>query len=159
MAWHPVAKRNVALSILRSRHQRQATSISHSFFTTSGRLTAMRSCSGARVTWKRAGPLTSIARRCKSYDQARYNEEYWLGKVQEGLGNRPDSPRVDSTTNSVRTAAGDLPLSPVFDPKWISNKTRKTKAKKAAASGRFQSKVYNNIYGRCNPIEFHRELN
>lgn len=110
---------------------------------------AMRRCSRVRPNQVSATPLSSTPRRWKSYDRESLSDEALLPQLEEGLGDSADSPRLDLTRKSVRTAAGELPISPLFDPKWIASGRRTTKsAPPKKPSGRFRSKVYNNPYGR-----------
>ncbi|KAL2211790.1 hypothetical protein CC79DRAFT_1364085 [Sarocladium strictum] len=109
----------------------------------------MRACCRAQKSWFAPKPLSSTPRRWRSHNSASLNEEALLDKIEEGLGNAPDKPRVDPATKRVKTAAGELPISPLFDPKWIASRRRKTKEYNHKPSGRFRSKVYNNIFARA----------
>lgn len=107
----------------------------------------MRTCCRAQKSWVPPKPLGSTHRRWRSHNSATLTEETLLDKIEEGLGDAPDKPRVDPATKRVRTAAGELPISPLFDPQWIASRRRKTKEYNPKPSGRFRSKVYNNIFG------------
>jgi hypothetical protein len=107
----------------------------------------MKTCCRARRSWIPPQPFDLIPRRWRSHDRASLTEEALLDKIEAGLGDAPDKPRVDPVTKHVRTAAGELPISPLFDPKWIASRRRKTKVYNPKPSGRFRSKVHNNTYG------------
>lgn len=88
-------------------------------------------------------------KRWNSYDHAALTYEALAHKVQDGLGTdeHAKSIKVNLDEKTITTAAGDLPLSPVFDPKWMKARRRQKKAPPNAPSGRFRTKLQNNPFG------------
>lgn len=89
------------------------------------------------------------AQRWHSYDKASLTREALLRKVEAGLGHDADgeSLKVDPEAKIISTAAGDLPISPIFDPAWMQARRRTEKAAPGPPLGRFRRKLANNPFG------------
>lgn len=89
------------------------------------------------------------AQRWHSYDKASLTKEALLRKVEAGLGHDADgeSLKVDPEAKIISTAAGDLPISPIFDPAWMQARRRTEKAAPGPPLGRFRRKLANNPFG------------
>ncbi|KAK0392014.1 hypothetical protein NLU13_1512 [Sarocladium strictum] len=109
----------------------------------------MKRCCRTHTAWLSPKPSSTLPRRWKSHDSASLTQEALLNKIEEGLGDAPDRPRVDPIKKSVQTVAGELPISPLFDPEWLAKRRRRTKVYNPKPSGRFRSKVHNNTYARA----------
>lgn len=70
--------------------------------------------------------------------------------VEAGLGEdtRGNRLRIDAESKTISTAAGSLPISPVFDPVWIQARRRQRKEDPSKPMGRFRKKLANNPYGQ-----------
>jgi hypothetical protein len=90
------------------------------------------------------------ARRWASHDKSTLSKEALQRKVEAGLGHDADGKplRVDTDAGTVSTAAGDLPLSPVFDPSWIKSRRRQRKADPRPPTGRLRKKLPLNPFGK-----------
>ncbi|KAF4121888.1 Thioesterase domain [Geosmithia morbida] len=85
-------------------------------------------------------------RRWASYDKASLTREELLRQVQADLDK---SIRVDAEAKTISTSAGDLPISPVFDPAWIQSRRRQRKPDAGKPTGRFRRKLRLNPYARA----------
>lgn len=88
-------------------------------------------------------------KRWNSYDRSALTQDALTQKVQDGLGtdNHARSIKLNLDEKTITTAAGDLPLSPLFDPKWLKARRRQKKTPPSAPSGRFRTKLHNNPFG------------
>ncbi|PNP56167.1 hypothetical protein THARTR1_03692 [Trichoderma harzianum] len=91
------------------------------------------------------------AQRWHSYDKASLTREALLRKVEAGLGRDADgeSLKVDAEAKIISTAAGDLPISPIFDPAWMQARRRTAKAAPGPPLGRFRRKLANNPFAQA----------
>ncbi|KAL6821321.1 hypothetical protein V8C40DRAFT_52165 [Trichoderma camerunense] len=91
------------------------------------------------------------AQRWHSYDKASLTKEALLQKVEAGLGHDADgeSLKVDPEAKLISTAAGDLPISPIFDPAWMQARRRTEKAAPGPPLGRFRRKLANNPFAQA----------
>ncbi|KAL7953097.1 Alpha/Beta hydrolase protein [Trichoderma compactum] len=91
------------------------------------------------------------AQRWHSYDKASLTREALLRKVEAGLGRDTDgdSLKVDPEAKTISTAAGDLPISPIFDPAWMQARRRTAKAAPGPPLGRFRRKLANNPFAQA----------
>ncbi|KAL7784615.1 hypothetical protein V8C37DRAFT_395458 [Trichoderma ceciliae] len=91
------------------------------------------------------------AQRWHSYDKASLTKEALLQKVEAGLGNDADgeSLKVNAETRTISTAAGDLPISPIFDPVWMQARRKTVKAAPGPPLGRFRRKLANNPFAQA----------
>ncbi|KAI6781217.1 uncharacterized protein J7T54_002574 [Emericellopsis cladophorae] len=83
------------------------------------------------------------ARRWASHDRSTLTPEALLEQVQAGLD---EDTKVIPEQKKVSTPAGELPISPVFDPAWIKSRRRERKPAGAPVSGRFRKKLVSNPY-------------
>lgn len=92
------------------------------------------------------------ARRWASYDKSALAPEVLHRKVEAGLGHDTDGNplRIDAESGTVSTAAGDLPISPLFDTAWIKPRRRQRKEDPSSPTGRFRRKLTLNPYGTTN---------
>lgn len=104
----------------------------------------MRRCTAALPTCR-----SWQARRWTSYDRSVSTEDALRQQVEAGLGrdNHGEPLRIDTAAKTISTAAGTLPISPMFDPNWIRAKRRVTKAKPQSPTGRFRRKLIQNPFG------------
>lgn len=111
----------------------------------SGQTTAMRSCVRTSVSSK----LGSQQLRWASHKPETLTKKALLEQVQAGLGKDVDGKplRLNPKSKTVSTAAGHLPISPVFDPAWMQTRRRQTKADPQRPEGRFRRKLIMNPYG------------
>ena len=97
----------------------------------------------AQASHLRKSYVNSIARRWTSYDKSTLTEEALAAQVQAGLG---DDVKLNLETRTIDTTELSLPISPLFEPKWIKPRKRETKVA-AHPQGRFRRKIFNNPYG------------
>jgi hypothetical protein len=109
---------------------------------------AMKRCTVLRPSSFRALNLHQ-AQRWHSYDKASLTKEALLQKVEAGLGYDADGEalKVNSEAKTISTAAGDLPISPIFDPAWMQARRKTAKAPQGPPLGRFRRKLANNPFG------------
>ncbi|KAH6603246.1 hypothetical protein Trco_008021 [Trichoderma cornu-damae] len=88
------------------------------------------------------------AQRWRSYDRASLTKEALLQKVEAGLGGDADgeSLKVNAEARTISTAAGDLPISPIFDPAWMQARRKAAKTAAGPPLGRFRRKLANNPF-------------
>ncbi|KAG6010357.1 hypothetical protein E4U21_006921 [Claviceps maximensis] len=105
------------------------------------RLTLRFGCSG----------LGSQGRRCISYDKAALTKEVLQKQVEAGLDNGDDGEaiRLDHESKTISTAAGELPVSPLFDADWMKARRRQRKDDAGKPTGRFRKKLANNPYAQA----------
>lgn len=110
---------------------------------------AMKSVTAVRATQLRSLVQPACQRRWRSYDRREITEEALLEKVNASFGDDAYATplSVDADTKTISTANGNLPISPLFDPAWMSARRRQTKGP-PASSGRFRKKLLNNPYGK-----------
>ncbi|EHK19583.1 uncharacterized protein TRIVIDRAFT_46311 [Trichoderma virens Gv29-8] len=91
------------------------------------------------------------AQRWHSYDKASLTREALLQKVEAGLGRDADgeSLKVNPEAKTISTAAGDLPISPIFDPAWMQARRKTAKAAPGPPLGRFRRKLANNPFAQA----------
>jgi hypothetical protein len=70
--------------------------------------------------------------------------EALLEQVQSGLD---EDTKAIPDQKKILTPAGELPISPVFDPAWIKSRRRERKPAGAQVTGRFRKKLISNPYG------------
>ena len=89
------------------------------------------------------------APRWHSYNKGSLTREALLEKVEAGLGRDADgeSLTVNPEAKTISTAAGDLPISPLFDPAWMQARRKTAKAAAGPPLGRFRRKLANNPFG------------
>ncbi|KAG5929987.1 hypothetical protein E4U42_003641 [Claviceps africana] len=95
--------------------------------------------------------LGSQGRRCISYDKAALTNEALQKQVEAGLddgGNR-EMISVDHESKTISTAAGELPISPLFDADWMKARRRQRKDEAGKPTGRFRRKLANNPYAQA----------
>lgn len=94
------------------------------------------------------------ARRWVSHDKSTLTPDVLQRQVEAGLGHDADGNplRVAAESGTVSTAAGDLPISPVFDPAWIKSRRRQRKDDPVKPLGRFRRKLTLNPYGIRNTV-------
>merc|ERR1712000_210417 len=102
---------------------------------------AMKRCTAALPTTR-----SWQARRWASHDRSTLTPEALLEQVQSGLD---EDTKIIPDQKKVSTPAGELPLSPVFDPAWIKSRRRERKPAGAPVSGRFRKKLVLNPYARA----------
>ena len=116
----------------------------NSLLCNSSQFIAMKRCTATLRTTR-----SWQARRWASHDKATLTPEALRRKVEAGLGHdaHGNPLRVDTESGTVSTAAGDLPISPVFDPTWIKSRRRQRKDEPSTPTGRFRRKLTLNPYG------------
>lgn len=109
---------------------------------------AMKRCTALRPNSLRASNQ-HLGQRWHSYDKASLTKEALLQKVEAGLGHDADgkSLKLNPETKTVSTAAGDLPISPIFDPAWMQARRKTAKSAPGPPLGRFRRKLANNPFG------------
>ncbi|VUC37364.1 unnamed protein product [Clonostachys rosea] len=111
-----------------------------------------RSAAALRLGWCPA------SRRFRSYNREELTPEALLRQVESGLGDDAlgNPMRVDPDAKTVSTAAGSLPISPLFDPHWIGPRRRQRKTEPSKPMGRFRKKLALNPFARAlaSPIRF-----
>ncbi|KAL7922205.1 hypothetical protein ACQKWADRAFT_293831 [Trichoderma austrokoningii] len=92
-----------------------------------------------------------LGQRWHSYDKASLTKEALLQKVEAGLGHDADgkSLKINPEAKTVSTAAGDLPISPIFDPAWMQARRKTAKAAPGPPQGRFRRKLANNPFAQA----------
>ena len=113
----------------------------------------MRRCTALRPSSFGASSLHQ-AKRWHSYDKASLTKEALLQKVEAGLGRDADGKplKIDAEAKTIATAAGDLPISPIFDPAWMQARRKTAKAAPGPPLGRFRRKLANNPFGMTSSI-------
>ncbi|UKZ83862.1 hypothetical protein TrVFT333_011676 [Trichoderma virens FT-333] len=96
---------------------------------------------GLVAIWIVAFRKGADAQRWHSYDKASLTREALLQKVEAGLGRDADgeSLKVNPEAKTISTAAGDLPISPIFDPAWMQARRKTAKAAPGPPLGRCPS--------------------
>ncbi|CAG9942288.1 unnamed protein product [Clonostachys rosea f. rosea IK726] len=91
------------------------------------------------------------SRRFRSYDRDELTPEALQRQVESGLGDDAlgNPMRVDPDAKTVSTAAGPLPISPLFDPEWIGSRRRSRKTEPSQPMGRFRKKLALNPFARA----------
>ncbi|KOS18182.1 hypothetical protein ESCO_002849 [Escovopsis weberi] len=104
-----------------------------------------------RLTRSSAPKVARQPRRWASYDRASLTHDALLEKVEAGLGEDGDGRplKIDADAKTVSTAAGRLPISPLFDPAWMKARRRVQKAEPGPRLGRFRLKLANNPFARA----------
>ncbi|POR32025.1 Uncharacterized protein TPAR_07786 [Tolypocladium paradoxum] len=99
----------------------------------------------------RAAGVGFQTQRWASYDKAALTKAALVQAVEAGLGEdtRGNSLRIDAESKTISTAAGSLPMSPVFDPVWMKARRRQQKEDPSKPMGRFRKKLANNPYARA----------
>ncbi|GAB0134691.1 hypothetical protein EsDP_00003052 [Epichloe bromicola] len=99
------------------------------------------SCAGSR-------PSTE---RCISYNRTALTRDALRTQVEAGLDDGQDGHkiRVDTEGKEIVTAAGNLPISPLFDVDWMKARRRQRKSDAGKPSGRFRRKLANNPYAQA----------
>ncbi|KAM0479487.1 hypothetical protein ACHAPX_004702 [Trichoderma viride] len=92
-----------------------------------------------------------LGQRWHSYDKASLTKEALLQKVEAGLGHDADgkSLKINPEAKTVSTVAGDLPISPIFDPAWMQARRKTVKAAPGPPLGRFRRKLANNPFAQA----------
>ncbi|KAG5934368.1 hypothetical protein E4U60_003929 [Claviceps pazoutovae] len=98
----------------------------------------------------RAG-FGSQARRCITYDKSALTDEALQKQVEAALkdGIDGDNIRLNFEAKTITTAAGDLPISPIFDIDWMKARRRQRKDEADKPIGRFRKKLTNNQYAQA----------
>ncbi|KAG6131563.1 hypothetical protein E4U38_003879 [Claviceps purpurea] len=98
----------------------------------------------------RAG-FGSQARRCITYDKSALTDEALQKQVEAALkdGIDGDDIHLNSEAKTITTAAGDLPISPIFDIDWMKARRRQRKDEADKPIGRFRKKLINNPYAQA----------
>jgi hypothetical protein len=55
--------------------------------------------------------------------------------------------KINPESRTIKTDAGELPISPMMDPGWINKRRRPKKAEPTQISGNFRINLSNNPYG------------
>jgi hypothetical protein len=87
-------------------------------------------------------------RRWKSYHKDQLTKQALQQRVRAGLGDDKYAKdiQVDDDAKVISTAAGDLPISPLFDTNWMKARRRQAKDR-PQPMGRFRIKLANNPFG------------
>ncbi|KAK2597427.1 hypothetical protein QQS21_005975 [Conoideocrella luteorostrata] len=95
--------------------------------------------------------LSCQCRRWISYPKEALTKDSLHRKVETGLNDGYDGAnlRVDMNSKSMLTAAGDLPMSPLFNPDWMMARRRLRKDAPSKPMGRFRRKLANNPYAQA----------
>lgn len=96
-----------------------------------------------------AAGFSTGALRWASYDKAALTKAALKDQVQSGLDthNGEEKWRLNTLDKTISTAAGELPLSPLFNPDWMKARRRQRKDSPGKPTGRFRRKLANNPYG------------
>ncbi|PNY29694.1 Uncharacterized protein TCAP_00391 [Tolypocladium capitatum] len=108
-------------------------------------------CAAIRPGHLRAAGFGFQTQRWVSYDKAALTKAALVQAVEAGLGEdtRGNPLRIDAESKTISTAAGSLPISPVFDPAWMKARRRQKKEDPSKPMGRFRKKLANNPYARA----------
>ncbi|KAL7812115.1 hypothetical protein V8C44DRAFT_90178 [Trichoderma aethiopicum] len=111
---------------------------------------AMRRCTALRPSSFGASNPHQ-AKRWHTYDKAALTKEALLQKVEAGLGHDADGKplKIDAEAKTISTAAGDLPISPIFDPAWMQARRKTAKAAPGPPLGRFRRKLAHNPFAQA----------
>ncbi|WZH47579.1 uncharacterized protein QYS62_008735 [Fusarium acuminatum] len=87
-------------------------------------------------------------KRWTSYNKAALDRAALLEQIESELGRMKAGKRVKINTESrtIKTDAGELPISPMMDPGWINKRRRPKKAEPTQISGNFRVNLSNNPY-------------
>lgn len=109
----------------------------------------MKRCTAVCSRSLQVAGLGAQPRRCISYKKSALTKEALLNQVESGLGKdaHGNPVTIDADAKTVRTAIGNLPISPVMDPAWMQARRRSVKNKATKPTGRFRRKLANNPYG------------
>lgn len=93
--------------------------------------------------------LGSQPRRWNSWSRDALTTDALRAKVEAGIKDSHSCTGValHAGSGTVSTAAGDLPISPLFDPCWIKARRRPRKLGPGKPTGRFRKKLAMNPYG------------
>ncbi|KAL7896223.1 hypothetical protein HDV63DRAFT_171063 [Trichoderma sp. SZMC 28014] len=110
----------------------------------------MKRCTALRPSSLRA-LNQHLSQRWHSYDKASLTKEALLQKVEAGLGHDADGKSLifNAEAKTVSTAAGDLPISPIFDPAWMQARRKIAKSAPGPPLGRFRRKLANNPFAQA----------
>lgn len=111
---------------------------------------AMRRCTTSCTRNFREAGLNSHPRRWISYDKSALTKEALLLEAESGLGYHANGRpiKINAEAKTVKTAAGELPISPIMDPAWMRARRRPKKREATKPLGRFRRKLANNPFGR-----------
>ncbi|PHH63176.1 hypothetical protein CDD81_6227 [Ophiocordyceps australis] len=95
--------------------------------------------------------LPLVSRRWVSTSKDSLTKEALVEKIKASFGQDAQDQQIDIDVEKkqVSTAAGPLPLSPLFDPTWIQTRWRTRKEKAGKPMGRFRKKLANNAFARA----------
>ncbi|KAK5995969.1 hypothetical protein PT974_04389 [Cladobotryum mycophilum] len=110
----------------------------------------MKRCTVFRLNNLGVSGFGCQAQRWASYDKASLTKDALLQKVEASLGEDVDGKqlKIDTDAKTITTAAGDLPISPLFDPAWMNARRQAGKAESGPPTGRFRRKLANNPFAR-----------
>jgi hypothetical protein len=77
-------------------------------------------------------------------------DEALLKKIESGLRNDVEGQplKINPDSKTISTSAGELPISPIFDPQWIKTRRRQKKDPPRKLTNRARIKLANNPYGK-----------
>lgn len=109
----------------------------------------MKRCTAAAISTRLPVSRGWQSRRWASHDRASLSKETVLENIEAGLGRdaHGNPIHIDVESKTVSTDAGDLPISPVFDPAWIKSRRRERKNDPGKPTGRLRRKLTLNPYG------------
>ncbi|KAF5663211.1 hypothetical protein FHETE_7591 [Fusarium heterosporum] len=96
-------------------------------------------------------PTLDGQQRWTSYTKAALERDAILEQIESELGRMRNGKRVkvNPESRTIKTDAGELPISPMMDPNWISKRRRHEKAVPSKISGVFRKKLSNNPYAQA----------
>ncbi|KAM0354277.1 hypothetical protein ACHAPU_001321 [Fusarium lateritium] len=96
-------------------------------------------------------PTVDGQKRWTSYKKAALERDAILEQIESELGRMRNGKRVkvNPESRTIKTDAGELPISPMMDPHWISKRRRHEKAEPSKISGVFRKKLSNNPYAQA----------
>ncbi|KAJ6787424.1 hypothetical protein PWT90_03264 [Aphanocladium album] len=102
--------------------------------------------------------LAHSGRRWTSHSRSSLTDEALLGKIEARLNDDKygNKIKVDAKSKKIVTQNGELPMSPLFDPKWIKSKRRQTKARPGPPEGQFRLQLQKNPFAHAlaTPIRY-----
>ncbi|GKT48984.1 uncharacterized protein ColSpa_09165 [Colletotrichum spaethianum] len=119
----------------------------------------MKRCTAVRLLRQPLGSAPTQFCQCRQKSEGVperpspfFRRQEFARKTEKGLEGYDKKLKVDSINKTVGTSVGDLPISPVMDPRWMEARTRyrtpkPRRPKDVLPAGRFRRKLEANPYG------------
>ncbi|KAK2025553.1 hypothetical protein LX32DRAFT_567922 [Colletotrichum zoysiae] len=128
----------------------------------------MKRCTAVRPLLRSTGSAPSQFCQCRHKSEGfpekpspSFRRHEFARKTEKGLRGYDQRLKVDSTNKTIGTSVGDLPISPVMDPRWMEARTRyrtpkPKRPKDVLPAGRFRKKLEANPYALAltTPVRF-----